>query len=93
MLRIEKLLDKTSTVLKLSGRIQVENLSELRTELEQCNGLPRLDLKDVNLLDRSTVRFLIECESQGILLVNCPLFVEEWITRERSRPGRPPDSE
>ncbi len=85
MLRIEKLLGKTSTVFKLSGRIQEEYLSQLQTEIEQCTDTPRLDLKDVNLLDRSSVRFLIRCESQGIQLVHCPLYIQEWISRERRR--------
>jgi anti-anti-sigma regulatory factor len=85
MLRIEKLLHKTSTVLKLSGRIQEENLSELQAEIEHCTDSPKLDLKDVKILDRPSVRFLIQCESQGIQLVNCPLYIEEWIIRERCR--------
>jgi len=85
MLRIEKLLVKTPTVLKLSGRIQEENLPVLRAEIEKCTDSPKLDLKDVNLLDRPSVRFLIRCESQGIQLVNCPLFIQEWITCERRR--------
>ena len=87
MLRIEKVSGKTPTVLKMSGRIQEENLPELQTEIEQCTDSPRLDLKDVTLLDRRSVRFLIQCESQGIQLVNCPLFVQEWITCERRRAG------
>lgn len=85
MLRIEKLSYKTSIVLKLSGRIQEENLSELQAEIECCTDSPKLDLKGVNILDRPSVRFLIRCESQGIQLVNCPLYIEEWITRERRR--------
>jgi hypothetical protein len=85
MLRIEKLLDKTFTVLRLSGRIQEEYLSQLQTEIEQCTNTPTLDLKDVNLLDRPSVRFLMRCESQGIQLVDCPLYIQEWITRERRR--------
>jgi anti-anti-sigma regulatory factor len=93
MLRIEKLLGKTPTVLKLSGRIQEETLSVLQAEIENCTDSPKLDLKDLNLLDRSTVRFLIQCESQGIQLVNCPLFIQEWITRERRRTAPPPNSE
>jgi anti-anti-sigma regulatory factor len=90
MLRIEKLLNKTPTVLKLSGRIQEDNLSEFQTEIEQCAHSPKLDLKDVILLDRASVRFLIQCESQGIQMVNCHLFIQEWITRERRRPVPPP---
>ena len=93
MLRIDKLLDKTPNVLKLSGRIQEENLSGLQTEIEQCAASPKLDLKDVNLLDRPTVRFLMQCESRGVQLVNCPLFIQEWITRERHRAVPPPNSE
>ena len=85
MLRIEKVLGKTCTVLRLSGRIQEEHLSELQTELERCIGTPTLDLEDVNLLDRPSVRFLMRCESQGIQLVNCPLYIQEWILRERRR--------
>jgi hypothetical protein len=85
MLRIEKLLGNTPTVLKLSGRIQEENLSALQLEIEDCTHSPKLDLKDVKLLDRPSVRFLIQCESQGIQLINSPLFIREWITRERRK--------
>jgi hypothetical protein len=85
MLRIEKLLGKTSTVLKLSGRIQEEHLSQLQSEIERCTNTPKLDLRDVKLLDRPSVRFLMRYESQGILFVDCPLFIEEWILRERRR--------
>jgi hypothetical protein len=85
MLRIEKLLGKTSTVLTLSGRLQEEHLSQLQKEIEQCVNTPKLDLKDVYLLDRPSVRFLMRCESQGMRLVNCPLYIQEWISRERGR--------
>ena len=91
MLRIEKLLRKTSTVLKLSGRLQEENLTELQSEIERCADPPRLDLECVNILDRPSVRFLIQCESHGVQLVNCSLYIEEWIRRERRR--RAPDAE
>ncbi len=87
MLRIDKLWGKTSRILKLSGRIQEENLADLQAEIAQSADPPKLDLKDVNLLDRRSVRFLIYCESQGIELVNCPLFIQEWITCERRRAG------
>jgi hypothetical protein len=87
MLRIDKSTVNTQTILKLSGRIQEEDLSDLQMEIERCPDSPQLDLKDVNLLDRRSVRFLIQCESRGIQLVNCPLFVQEWITCERGRAG------
>jgi hypothetical protein len=89
MLRIERFSGKTQTVLKLSGRIQEDNLSVLRAEINKCADSSELDLKDVNLLDRPSVLFLIQCESRGIQLVNCPLFIQEWITRERRRAATP----
>jgi hypothetical protein len=89
MLRIEKLFGTTPTILKLSGRIQEENLSVLQAEINRCPHSPKLELKDVKLLDRQSVRFLMQCESQGIQLLNCPLFIQEWITRERRRSVAP----
>jgi hypothetical protein len=85
MLRIERLLNKRATVLRLSGRIQEEYLFQLRTEIERCADAPKLDLEDVNLLDRPSVRFLVRYESQGIELLNCPLYIQEWIARDRRR--------
>jgi hypothetical protein len=86
MLRIERRSqERSSTKLKLSGRMQADGLSELRAEIEKCNALPSLDLEEVTLLDRDSVRFLIRCESEGVQLVNCPMYVREWIMGERGR--------
>ena len=85
MLRIDRVTDGRSTVLKLSGRINEEHLAQLHSEIKQSEDLAELDLRDVNLVDRSSVRFLIRCESQRIRLVNCPLYIQEWISRERRR--------
>jgi ABC-type transporter Mla MlaB component len=85
MLRIDRVTDGRSIVLKLSGRIGEEYLAQLHSEIEQSKNAPKLDLRDVSLVDRSSVRFLIRCESQGIQLVNCPLYIQEWISRERRR--------
>jgi hypothetical protein len=85
MLRIEKQSQGSATNLKLSGRMQADGLSELRAEIEKCIPPPRLDLEEVTLLDRDSVRFLIRCESESVQLVNCPLYIREWITRERAQ--------
>jgi hypothetical protein len=85
MLRIERRpKGRSSTNLRLSGRMQAEQLSELRAEIERCDPLS-LDLEEVTLLDRDSVRFLIRCESEGIQLINGSLYVQEWITRERGK--------
>ena len=93
MLRIEKVTDGRSTVLKLSGRVKEEYLAQLHSEIERSGDVSKLDLKDVNLVDRSSVRFLIRCESQGIELANCPLYIQEWISRERGRVDSQDDNE
>jgi hypothetical protein len=85
MLRIEKVTGGRSTVLKLSGRIDEEHLAELHSEIGKSGDAPKLDLGDVCLVDRSSVRFLIQCESQGIELLNCPLYIQEWMSRERQQ--------
>ena len=72
-------------VLTLSGRIQAENLAELRRllELETVGRGLVLDLKDVTLVDREAVKFLACCEADSIKLKNCPAYIREWIERER----------
>jgi ABC-type transporter Mla MlaB component len=85
VLRIEKVSEGGFIVLKLSGRIEEEHLAELRSEIEKSGDVSKLDLRDINLVDRSSVRFLIECKSRGIELVNPPLYVREWMLRERKQ--------
>jgi hypothetical protein len=43
-----------------------------------------LDLREVTLVDVGIVRFLISCENEGVELVQCPLYVREWMFRERA---------
>ena len=92
MLRIERQSKgRSSTNLKLCGRMQADGLSELVTEIEKCSHLPSLDLAELTLLDRDSVLFLTRCESEGVQLANCPLYVREWITRERGQMYDAPD--
>jgi ABC-type transporter Mla MlaB component len=85
VLRIEKVSVGGLIVLKLSGRIEEEHLAQLCSEIEKSGEASKLDLRDINLVDRSSVRFLIECESRGIELLNPPLYVREWMSRERKQ--------
>ena len=70
----------------LSGRIEAEYLSELRrlVEGEERRRRLTLDLGEVKLVDRDAVTFLAQCEAAGATLENCPVYVREWITRERA---------
>jgi hypothetical protein len=76
-------------VLTLSGRLDADSLSELSAVLaaEPADRAVVLDLKDVVLVDRDTVRFLRARESDGIALRNCPPYIREWIAREQAQPN------
>jgi len=75
-------------VLTVSGRLETENVGDLSAMLarEGKNQALVLDLKDVVLVDRDSVRFLREREHEGITLRNCPLYIREWITRDSEEP-------
>jgi len=74
----------------LSGRIEAEDIGELRRLLE-LEGVGRdiaFDLKDLTLIDRDAVKFLADCEADDIKLENCPPYVRKWIGQESGRPRR-----
>jgi hypothetical protein len=73
-------------VLTVSGRLDADNLEEMKTLLksEATGRRITLDLKDLIHVDQDAVRFLERCEVDKIHLKNCPAYIREWITRERS---------
>ena len=73
-------------VFTLSGRMDAENVAELKTVFgSEPNGRRIvLDLKDLTLVDREAVRFLKSCETDSIQIKNCPAYIREWITREQA---------
>jgi anti-anti-sigma regulatory factor len=72
-------------VIKLSGRMDAENLTELETLItSEADGRRIvLDLKDLTLVDQDAVSFLKRCEANNITLKNCTAYIREWITKER----------
>ncbi len=85
MLKIQRSVNNKDVILKLSGRLDESNLGELQSLLgtETKDRPIILDLKDLTLVDRETVKFLERCEADSIKLANCPAYIREWITRER----------
>jgi anti-anti-sigma regulatory factor len=75
-------------VLTLSGRLDTDSLSELSAALaaEPAGRPVALDLKDVVLVDRDTIRFLRAREHDGMALRNCPPYIRAWIAREEDQP-------
>ena len=89
MLRIEKDCGGCVNRLRLSGRIQSDYISSVQSAMSEDCQRKILDLSEVTLADLEVVRFLISCEDDGIELVQCPLYVREWIVRERQEGVRP----
>jgi anti-anti-sigma regulatory factor len=71
-------------LLTLSGRLDVDSLSELSAALaaEPADRRIVLDLRDLVLVDRDTVRFLRARERDGTVLRNSPPYIRAWIERE-----------
>jgi anti-anti-sigma regulatory factor len=74
-------------VFSLSGRMDAENLAELKTlfNSEASGRRITLDLKELTLVDQDAVSFLMRCEADNIQLKNCPAYIREWITGEPSQ--------
>ncbi|MFZ0589304.1 MAG: hypothetical protein WAM39_02360 [Bryobacteraceae bacterium] len=89
MFKIESGSDGPEAILRLSGRIESEHLEELKSQIEIRGHGIVLDLKEVRLVDRDVVQFLVLCESKGIKLRHCAPYIREWILREKSRDGGP----
>ena len=85
MLKIQRS-SNGQVVFTLCGEIEEQQLVELEA-LIQSEAKGRhiaMDLKDVTLVSREAVSFLQRCEADDVTLKNCPAYVREWITRNRS---------
>jgi hypothetical protein len=84
MLKITRAADG-EVVFTVSGRLDAENLAELKTLFSsEANGRRiTLDLRELTLQD--AVRFLERCEAGNIQLKNCPAYIRDWNTRERGQ--------
>ena len=69
----------------LSGRLAKSAIAELRRlfELHTDRRHIVLDLKDVRMVDREAMRFLINCEADGVALEHCTPYIREWMDREK----------
>ena len=86
MLKILRRSD-SNIVFTLIGRLEAENMTELREALaaESSGSAVVLDLADLVLVDRDAVGFLRECERDGIVLLNCPQYIRTWMQSEEER--------
>jgi hypothetical protein len=82
-LKIERATHHQSTVIRLIGRLQSENLYELRTQVSDARQQLVMNLEGLTLVDVEAVRYLNECEESGIQLLHCSPYIREWMLREK----------
>ena len=65
--------------------MEKQAIAELRRLFELQTGYRGivLDLKDVGVIHRDVVRFLVRCEADGVKLENCASYILEWMEREK----------
>ena len=83
--RIETAARGRLTVFILSGRIEKQAIAELRRlfEGQTDNRKIVLELKDVIVIDREAMCFLVGCEADGMRIENCAPYIREWMEREK----------
>ena len=84
-LRIEKDSDGQRTTIRLIGRMQQEHIEELKAQIKAGGASVTLDLNEVSLVDLDVIRFLATCQTEGICIVHCSRFINNWIAKERFR--------
>jgi len=70
----------------LSGRFELEHVAELQRLIDEAKHEDHaisLDLKEARVVSREAITFLGRCESSGIGIENCPVYVRESISRGR----------
>jgi hypothetical protein len=85
MVKIATQLDPAGPVtLTLAGKCNGGSLGELRRAIDKARRLHRpviIDLGEVTLVDRPSLQFLAEQAREDIKLINCPEYIEPWISR------------
>jgi hypothetical protein len=83
--KIERITQDGQTFLRLSGRLNANELDQVRAEIGALDRKTSLDLDEIALVDMEAIRFLAAYELTGATLLHCPLYIREWINRERKR--------
>jgi hypothetical protein len=84
-LRIEKDSNGQTTTIRLIGRMKRECIEELKAQIKAGGTSVTLDLNEVSLVDLDVIRFLATCQTEGISLVHCSRYINNWIAKERGR--------
>jgi hypothetical protein len=83
MFRLQRVFESGMVKLIVIGRIDAAQLPDLENLVRAESARDAvLDLLEVTLVDSEVVRFLAQCETKGLRIVNCPAYIREWMGRE-----------
>lgn len=86
MFKLQRIIESGMVKLRVIGRIdatELPDLQDLVSSESACDVV--LDLLEVTLIDSDVVRFLVQCERNGLRLMNCPAYIREWMSRVSER--------
>src|ERR1700693_4675976 len=75
-------------ILALEGSVEAGALPEITRHIRNGQHNRRqvaLDLGEVTLIDRVAVRFFAGQLRRGVELMNCPVYIKHWISREATQ--------
>ena len=81
-LKIERVLDESGALIRLSGNLRFDCLDQVMAEINLGETVA-LDLNEVNLVDVEAVRFLNAREDEGISVLHCSPYIRMWMVGER----------
>jgi hypothetical protein len=84
MIRIETQVRRDRVIFAVIGRIESNDLPELKRVIDSHSLPVILDLKGVRLVHRDVVTFLANFETDNGRITNCPTYIREWIRSERA---------
>jgi anti-anti-sigma regulatory factor len=81
--RIQRVVEADAVVFAVSGELDANPTARLRQLIaaEESHRV-RLDLRDVTVVTRTGLQFLVELSAAGIQLVNCADYVRRWMAAE-----------
>src|SRR3984957_4253643 len=82
ILRIERIPELDKVRLRLSGQFRSHHLDQVRAEISRGEPIA-MDLEEVDLVDIEAIRFLNARQDEGISVLHCSPYIQEWMSRER----------
>jgi anti-anti-sigma regulatory factor len=71
--------------LTIAGKCSGGCLGELRRAIDRARRAQKqivIDMSEVTLVDRPSLQFLAAQTRENITLVNCPAYIQPWISKE-----------